>query len=609
MKVNEITKYQAGGYIAYQPLPIIPQGQPAAAPQQMEGTDKKEDAPYLDKSTLNKMIGDGITTDVMAYSEQMNAAAEQYARMNDFQKNSYKGKQLRSMLKGDLGQLNALVRGKKTLDESINNAKSNNALEELAVTSDGMVVRDESTGKITTVSFAQFAADNNKKDKKFSALTNAQLAEEREFNKQLIGNSGVYSILNYGKGIDKVKEEVLKTVQNLGSSSRSVSNGSFEPSDREDVQQLIAAAKNGSFKTKSGQSESTNSPQIQKAKMAMWMNLSSNAKSVLRARAAQEVTSPGEIEKYAMTMAASLLDPMEDVSTSKMYDESLRAGAAGKGANGGNEPMTEFGAVQAAFNGRSNAVPLSQIGDAGVKIEGRAYALPPSVYTDSQNKRVSLQNAGGLNQIATLSQAFVGNGDKVRPQDTIITGDAYYTELPVKRGENGQMAIDEEGSKRWAAYQDELSRIPASQQTALKKSELKQKHGAQNLQTQKFVVAEAVSYDDSYSMWSNRDSKFYQDVDKSTRKYVEEALDPEQKTQGRSGFLGIDKAMHKHLVYIPAKDELSAREADGLHANISKGAVDIRTFNTGNNGANIAQGRTLQESVPQQFSADMWRNK
>lgn len=597
MKLNEVKIYQAGGYLSYQPIPMVPEGQPQVSGP--TAPEKKEEE-YLDKSVLDKMLGQGITTDVMQYSQKLQSAYQEYNSMSEFQRSSYKGKQLRQMLKGDLGELNALMRGKTTFDGAIANAKTNGALEELAVTNNGMVVKDES-GKINIISFAQYAADNNSEKKKYQALTNAQLAEEREYNKQLIGNSAVYSVLNFGIGVDKVKDEVYKIIATIGKSSKSVTNSAYEKNDAEDVQQLIAAAKQGQFKVKSGESMETNSPQIESAKQTMWLNLSENSKSVLRARAATMVTSPGEIEKVAKTMAVSLLDPHLSTSSGKVYDESLRAGAGGKGA-GGSEKMADMGATEMAAHGRSNAMPISQIAN-GLKIEGMAFAIPPTNYTDVNNQRVPLSNAGKLNQISYLSKAFVGNGDAVNPDTTVIVGDAFYTTLPVTRDENGNMKIDEEGSKRWAEYENALSKIPVSQQSEMVKSSLKHKYGAQNLMTQKMIVAEAASFADKF--FDDRDEKYYQKITGAAEKKLGDIVDPDEKSV-RSW---LDNSAYKHLVFIPAKDEASSRFVDGNSARIPDAAYDVRHFNTGANGANIYQGQQMGTTAQALgLTKDQYRN-
>lgn len=600
MKVN-VSKLQAGGSLVYQPLPMIPTGEPQVAGPEVAAKEEKEETPYLDKTTLNKMLGDGVTNDVMAYSEMMQKAYQEYATMNDFQKNSYKGRQLRGILKGDIGQLNALVRAKTTLDNSIKQAASNAALEEFAVTGQGMVVKDSTTGKITTISFSQYASDNNSENKRFQALTNAQLAEEREYNKQLIGNSAVFSVLNYGKGMEKIKDEVLKIVNTIGSTKNSVTNGQYQPSDREDINQLIQAAKQGTFKMKSGESVETNAPQIERAKQTMWLNLSDNSKNVLRARAASQVTNPSDIEKMAASMAASLLDPHLETSVSKVYDESLNAGRAG--ANGSNK-MADTGPTEAAFMGRSNAISISQIGPGGTNIQGVAYALPPQLYTDKDNLRVPLSNAGKLNSISYLSKAFVGNGDKVIPDNTVIIGDAYYATLPVTKDENGNMRIDEDGAKKWAMYEEELKTIPTSQRSPMKESELKNKYGVQHMKTERLIVAEAASYADEF--FDSRDKRYYGDLDSATKNKLGEIVDPKQKGP-RSWF---DNSAHKHLVFIPAKDHLSARAADGNSARLPESVYDLRQFNTGANGANISQGQPMGGTANASqlgLTADVWK--
>lgn len=606
MKVNERVKsYQAGGYLTYQPLPMIPEAQPQVEGGGQDPSKTKaaegEDT-YLEKSILSKMLGQGITTDVMAYSDQLQGAYQEYNAMNDFQRNSYRGKHLRTILKGDMGQLNALIRSKTTLDNSIQKATANGAMEEYAVTNNGMVVKDVSTGKVTQVSFQQFAADNNNKDKKYEALTNAQLAEEREYNKQLIGNSGVFSILNYGKGMEKIKEEIMKVTQNLGRTANSVTNASFERGDAQDMQELITAAKQGVFKAKSGESTDTNSPQIEAAKLAMWANLSENSKAVLRARAANTVQNPSDIEKMAQTMAASLLDPQTTTISSKVYDETLRGGGKAGGA-GANEKMANMGATEMAFHGRNDATPLSMIGDYGVKIDGMGYALPPQLYTDSENKRLPLSSAGKLNQVAYLSKAFAADGSTISPNNTMIIGDAYFAKLPVIKDENGNMKIDQEGAKKWAQFEDEFSRLPQSQQTPMKESELKQKYNVSNLQIERLVVAEAASYDNKYSIFSDRNEDYYKKLDKETEKLLAETVDPDSKGP-RSG---IDYAAHKHLVFMPAKQEASARFADNNSARVAERVYDVgKGFNTGSDNS-TAYGQ--QEVIPANFTADVFKNK
>lgn len=607
MKLN-ITKLQAGGYLPYQPLPMIPQGQAPAEEVEEEDTkeDKKDSNPYLDKTLVNKLLGQGITTDVIAYSEELESAYQQYSNMNEYQRNSYRGKQLRSILKGDLGQLNALMRGKKTLDESITNAKSNGALEEYAVTSSGMVVKNIADGKISTVSFADYAADNTG-DKKYRALTNAQLAEEREYNKQLIGNSTVYSILNYGKGVEKVKEEVLKIAGIIGKTSNSVTNGAYSREDAENIKQLQAQAKQGSFKIKSGQSVETNAPQIEKAKMTMWLNLSDNSKNVLRARAAAMTNSPGQIEQIASNMAASLLDPNISTDNSIVYDESLKAGAKGSGSGGDDDKLLNVGLAERAFREAGDRIPLTQINDQGVKIEGSGYALPPSAYTGKDNERTPLQNAGGLNRISYLSKAFTMDGSAIDPTKTVITGEAYVAKLPVFTDENGNMVIDQDGAKKWALYEDALSKVPAAARdkdgrvSELKKSELRMKFNITNMNLKRVVVAEAQSFD-TKKLWSNRDPKYFTRITGDEVDQLAKMVDPKNADTPGWGF--IDNDAHKHLIFIPAKELPNFRDLDGNTGRAPESDYNYKTGFGKYTDNNTTYGQTVPP--PPKFTADVW---
>lgn len=594
MKVN-VTKLQAGGYIAYQPTPMVPQQQPQ--PDAQQNPDPQEDSGYLDKNVMEKMLGKGITTDVMQYSGELQQAYQQYQMMNDFQRNSYKGRQIRNMLKGDLGQLNALMRSKDMFDDSMKNAKSNDALDEMAVTNNGMVVRNNETGKIDTVSFGQYAQDNAQKDRKYTALTNAQLAEQREYNKDLIGNSGVFSVLNFGKGMSKVQEEVLKIVPTIGRTSSTVANGAFDTNQTENVKDLVAAARAGAFKIKNGESQESNTQQIQVAKQALWHNLSENSKAVLRARAATMTTNPGEVDKYAQTMMAELLDPHTTVSTSKTYDETMMRGSKG-GAAGKTADLGPYGL---AVSGGTNTISLSQIGPQGVRIDGTANALPADGFIGKDGSRVPLRNAERLNNISYISKAFVANGDKVDPDSTVITGDAYTAELPYTKDENGNYKIDEAGSKQYALYKQELKEHNIADGTP-QAMQIMHELGVQRLKIGRFVVAEATSIDRK-DFFSARDKNYYDEVSGREKDMVRDIVDPTHDTKHLWG----SNDAHKHLVFIPSKDLASYNNLDKNYAKVPEDVYDLQKgYNTGRGGNNTLQGYDLAPQSAQQlgFTSD-----
>lgn len=598
MKPN-IKKLQAGGYLNYQPLPMIPQAQPA---QQADPTGTAPAGPALDPEILKKMLGEGITNDVMQYTEGIEAAYTQYASMSDAERSTYKGKQLRSMMSGNMGQLNALMRAKKQFDASIETSKANSALDELAVTDSGVVVKDVS-GKMNVISFSAYAQDNNSQERKYTALTNAELITEREMNADLVGNSNIFSILNYGKGMEKVKEEVVKILSDVKASSESRSVGGYDMNS-EDATALQQAAASGAFKIKEGQSIETNEPQLEKAKVIMWQTLSDSAKSVLKARAAQMVKDPNAVDETAMTLAVKLLEPSGYRKTSVTSDESYTKGGAG--GKGGKTKYDKMGAIEMAFHGGSNEINLSTIGPAGgVRIDGFGNALPPSIYTDKDGHRTTLENNEKLKEISYLGQAFTMNGDAVNPVNTVITGEAYYTELPVVMNSQGKLQVDEAGAKKYAEYKQEFDNLPENEQTEMKKSELKSKYGITGLNIRKLLVADAASYTDSW--FDDRNEKYYEEADGNTKDLVGNIVDPKSKTV-RSW---SDNDLHKHLVFIPVRDLSSARFADGNTVNANEQLFEFGTFNTGKNGKRIAAGSDIEASdslLEKITSKDYWNN-
>lgn len=596
MEFNKVKQYQSGGYLTYQPLPVIPQEQPQQQVQQAAPEDKKANG--LDDDVLKKMIGEGITTDVMQYSNQVNQAYMRYSMMDDNMKNSYMGKQLRLMMKGDLGQLNALARGKKMFDASIDRAKEQDGLNEGAITQDNQaVVKQLSTGKITTLSLTQLNQEQNRKDSDYKLLTNAELAEEREMNPQLINNSSVFSVIGYAKGMDKVKDEVYKVIDKIGHTSKTTATGAYGSSENDEgISSLEAAAASGAFKIKDGSSITTNQPQIKLAQATLWQGLSPAARATLRMRATSIAKDPTQIDAIAMDMAADLLNPHTTIVSKEIHDETYKKMS---GANGAAGKPAEIGAHEAAFNFRSNVTNIPIQGPAGSRIETNGSKLPNNVVAGADGKRSSLYNNTGLAKVAKVNTAFTADGEAVDPRTAAITGDSYIAWLPVsKNPQTGNMQIDEEGAARWAQLQKDHPRVDSET--------LAHTYGG-SLNLRKLVVAEATSFStDKHAWFDSRNSNYFKRVDDDTEKQVRDIVDP--KGDVTKHFTGNNLA-HSHLVFMDSLDENSYRNADGHEATLpasvfsmnpynADGTPNPNSYNTGQGGANISQGMPFQAPTP-----------
>jgi len=594
MEFNKVSKYQAGGYLTYQPLPVVPQEQPQVASAPDTSTSKKDkEVDGLDDDILKKMIGEGITTDVMAYSDQVKAAYQRYAMMDDNMRNSYMGKQLRQMMKGDLGQLNMLARSKKYLDNNIEKAKAQNGLDEGAISSNGQVFVKDANGKVATLSLSEFNADHNSKESKYQLLTNAQLAEEREFNPQLLGNNNITNVISFAVGMDKVKEEVYKAASDLGNTTTNSISGAYGDGENSDMDALKSAVASGAFKIKDGTVDSTNRPQIEKAQAQLWAGLSAGAKATLRLRAATMVDKPNDIEQKAKDLAAEMLDPRSTVMHKEIHDETFKKLTGGKGSTAGDKP-TDFGQFEMAFNLRSNVTPLRIDLPKGATVETTAAMVPALANQGKDGVAVSLQDNTNMRRIANVNSAFTVNGDKVNPRDTAIIGNSYIQWLPVIKGADGTMQIDQEGAKKWAAIQKANPNTP--------QSELAIKYGL-SLNLHKLVASEAASFGDSTIGWFDprRDSDYYTPLDDATSKYVQDIVDPKHQRVHNT----FNHAS-KHWIFMESLDQASWREADNNHATLpahvfsanpynDDGTINPNAYNTGRNGANIAQGIQYQQ--------------
>lgn len=580
MEIN-IKKFQAGGYLTYQPLPMQEQPQQAAPTQ----TAASEQDNGIDNDVMDKLLGKGITNDVMAYTQAVSSAYKQYSVMSIAERNTYKGRQMRNMMKGDPGQLNALVRAKEAFDKSADTAKTNGALDEMAATDTGVVVKT-ADGKLDIISFSKIAQDNSKEDKGYQILTNADLITEREMNGKLVGNDRIFSVLNSAKGMEKVKEEISKIISIVKSSSKSVVNGSYQGLDAQGAENLEGAAAAGAFKVKDSGSIESNAPQIEKAKQAMWINLSPSAKNTLRARASATVTDPSKIETVAMTMAASLLDPASYSKTTEIHDVTKSKDKNGAGGGSGSAGrQLAVGPLEAAYSGLANRVDMSTIGAGmGAKLQGVGYVISPTAYTTKDGGTTSLEAAAKLKEISYLAQAFTMNGDKVTPKNTVITGDVYRSKMPVTQGPNGVLKVDEQAVGRVAQFNEELASLPHNLRTNLKESELKAKYGLTNIVMRDVLVAEVSSIRDGY--WDNRDEKYYNPIDDATRELIDSIIDPKSDNVNNM----LNNNAEKHLVFIPMRDESSFRYADGNNMEAPAAAFQVDQFNRGVGGAGVAEG-------------------
>jgi len=343
MKVN-IQKLQIGG-VVYKPLPMLPTREQAP---------KQPEAP-LEKDLLEGMIGEGITNDVMSYSDQVNQAYQAYSMLPEDLRTSYQGQMIRRTLKGDPAKLNAIKRNKQDFDKIL--TQKEKALDETAVSQGKVIVRDEQ-GNLSNLSLGQYAQAHSADPNKYQALTNSDIAQLRENDPRFAFNDNLVGILKSATSTDEVVERVRKSLTGLGSFSKGQSNVSFEQQKIEDGANAALNQGLSYVKTSEGESKQSNAENIKMAGNAMWANLDGASKDLLRVKAIHAGYKPEQIEGAAMGLAMALLKPSisERIIEKSGETPGKSGGKTGSGDYKGEEGY--YGAI-ANFDGRMKDLHLN----------------------------------------------------------------------------------------------------------------------------------------------------------------------------------------------------------------------------------------------------------
>lgn len=370
MELNEdklIRKYQVGGSI-YQPIPLMPTsaapGIPAsAAPEdsKSKGSGNDDDDGPLSKKVMEKLLGEGLVNEVMAFSQEINKAYSMYNSLSDFEKNTSFGQELRRTMKGDIGTVTQMLRNRQNFEDGIKQVKDQGAYSDFAITAGGVIVKDMESGRVGEMSTEAFT--EAAKSGKYKILTNSELAKEREYNPQLINNVKSLDALTYAIGSKTVKNEISEILSNLGSTDKEKSLAAYQLHGA--AQQLAGAAAQGVYKIEEMAGNSNNFQQLKMAQTAMWNHLSPNAKSLLKARAAAMGVGADNLDEAAKELAVQVIASKatsKDSSTSNItYDSSqtqdLLYGPGGKPKTG-DEKYEEVGDMETLARGSGIVNPI-----------------------------------------------------------------------------------------------------------------------------------------------------------------------------------------------------------------------------------------------------------
>lgn len=233
--------------------------------------------------------------------------------------------------------VNNAEHSKQVFDEAKKVATNNDALGEFAVTSGGLYIVQDSTGKIGTASIDQIQA------KKLNPLTNGQLLHMREYSPNMAfaaGDELMENVISNGIGLTKIAEHLSKLKGTLGSNDSTIEGYTKQQSAaiKEGVR-LLADAPNGIYKT--SQYNKNQKEQMQFAYNYIVSMLPKNMKAILQINALNKGTTPEKIISSMLQAGAS--------SSSKFEVEAI----TGKGSSKtGSDSGVNLDAATALITGK-----------------------------------------------------------------------------------------------------------------------------------------------------------------------------------------------------------------------------------------------------------------
>lgn len=208
-----LPKFQQGGdgFAIYTPT-ILPYGEtPTVQPTTTTASKSKEkdddDGFDLIDKSLVKDLEEKVLPSDYQYILQQIASMEQ---ATPFTSQTFSRSKMYSLA----SKINSAIYNKKMFDESIANAKSNDALNEIAINEHGEIWTLDQNGVCKTMSRKEF----EKKRKKVMALTNSQLANYRATTAvpSMAFNSSVFSSIQTSIGTKKISDQVFDLVTKMG---------------------------------------------------------------------------------------------------------------------------------------------------------------------------------------------------------------------------------------------------------------------------------------------------------------------------------------------------------------------------------------------------------
>ena len=294
MKIkDEIIKLQQGGIplpvFTYNPLSSAQNVNPTGAEQQSAPADKEgnNSKKELIKNLLDQIKTRGLPSDIESFFGSFSGMfpsffgnSQSFSGMNSGDSND-----VDSMINNYvslLPKLNRIEFNKENWDKSMAHVTKNEALDEYAVTSNGLMVVYDEDGKLTQLRQGDYLENSDK----YQPLTNSELANMRANNPNLAWDTNIFSSLNSSIGTNKITEQVLNIITKVGKEKYTTDTYDTKASAiAKGMQTLMGNGPENVF-YKSENITASEKKNAQEALKYIYSTLPNNSRAVLKTRAA-----------------------------------------------------------------------------------------------------------------------------------------------------------------------------------------------------------------------------------------------------------------------------------------------------------------------------------
>ena len=388
---GDTRRYQQGGvapFLVYTPITLG--GETTTSLENSTSSTKASSKDSSEKDSLDfikelfkELAGKGLQIDINTVYSQF---SNMFQRAKAFGEDISTG-DIQLMYLSAISKVNEIQRSKDIYDKAKAYATENDALNEYAVTSNGLYVVQDKDGKISATT-----NDWEEAKKQGNPITNSQLLHLREYSPQLLlqnGNSIVDEVVNSGMGVNKIGEAIKSLAGKLDSTTSKIEGLTEMQSKKVKAGLQIIAQTDG---TPDGIYKITNEnkdskAQVQAALEYIYRMLSPSQVSVLNAHGGAQPLILSFLSSQTGTTVNQSIQPLTGKAAKESQDSSLDKIAS--------NPLI---ALQREIGGTPIRYSVvTRDSNTRISVNGTSYSSLPKVKSDmSIDEMLNTSEIGGI---------------------------------------------------------------------------------------------------------------------------------------------------------------------------------------------------------------------